>query len=72
MFRKTHYPQFLPVNNLSVVRSFGAYGGADWRRVGLVLGLMLCGELAVLQAAMLDGLSLDPLALFEDGIGLPK
>ena len=30
---------------------------------------MLGGELAVLQAAMFDGLSLDPLALFDDGIG---
>ena len=30
---------------------------------------MLRGEFAVLQAAMLDGLSLDPLALFDDGCG---
>ena len=28
---------------------------------------MLGGKLAVLQAPMLDGLSLDPFALFEDG-----
>ena len=28
---------------------------------------MLCGELAVLQAPMFDGLSLDPFALFDDG-----
>ena len=30
---------------------------------------MLSGELAVLQAPMFDGLSLDPFALFDDGIG---
>ena len=30
---------------------------------------MLCGELAVLPAAMLDGLSFDPFALFDDGCG---
>jgi len=30
---------------------------------------MLCGELAVLQAPMLDGLSFDPFALFDDGRG---
>lgn len=29
---------------------------------------MLCGELAVLQAAMFDGLLLDPFALLEDGL----
>jgi hypothetical protein len=28
---------------------------------------MLGGELAVLQAAMLDGVSLDPFTLFDDG-----
>src|SRR5690606_41219077 len=28
---------------------------------------MLCGELAVLQAPMLDGLAFDPFALFDDG-----
>jgi hypothetical protein len=28
---------------------------------------MLSGELAVLQAPMLDGLSLDPFTLFDDG-----
>ena len=28
---------------------------------------MLGGELAVLQAPMFDGLSLDPFALFDDG-----
>ena len=28
---------------------------------------MLCGELAVLQAPMFDGLSLDPFTLFDDG-----
>jgi len=32
------------------------------------LGLMLCGDLSVLQASMFDGLSLDPFALFDDGI----
>ena len=30
---------------------------------------MLGGELAVLQAPMFDGLSLDPFALFDDGLG---
>jgi len=28
---------------------------------------MLCGELAVLQAPMFDGLSLDPFAVLDDG-----
>lgn len=30
---------------------------------------MLGGELAVLQASMFDGLSFDPFALLEDGLG---
>jgi len=30
---------------------------------------MLCGERAVLQAPMLDGLPLDPFPLFDDGFG---
>lgn len=29
---------------------------------------MLCGEIAVLQAPMLDGLSFDPFSLFDDGL----
>ena len=33
------------------------------------LGLMLGGELAVKQASMVDGLLLDPFALFDDGWG---
>ena len=33
---------------------------------------MLGGELAVLQAPMFDGLSLDPFALFDDGRGLAE
>ena len=33
---------------------------------------MLGGELAVLQAPMFDGLSLDPFALFYDGLGPAK
>lgn len=33
---------------------------------------MLRGELAVLQAPVLDGLSFDPFALFDDGVGLAK
>ena len=36
-------------------------------RIGLVWGLMLGGELAVLQAPMFDGLAFDPFALFDDG-----
>lgn len=35
--------------------------------MGLVWGWVLYGELAVLQAPMFDGLSLDPFALIEDG-----
>ena len=57
---------------MSVVRSFGATRGVDWRSIGLVWGLMLCGDLAVLQAPMFDGLSLDPFALFDDGRGPAK
>ena len=30
---------------------------------------MLCGDLAVLQAPMLESLAFDPFALFEDGFG---
>jgi hypothetical protein len=40
---------------------------------------MLSGELAVLQAPMLDGLSFDPFTLFDDGwcpaevgVGVPR
>ena len=36
------------------------------------LGLMLSGELAVLQAPLFDGLSLDPFALFDGGLGLAE
>ena len=32
-------------------------------------GLMLCGELAMLQASVGDGLSLDPFAFDEDAFG---
>jgi len=32
--------------------------------------LILSGELAVLQASMLDGQSLDPFSLFDDGYQL--
>ena len=39
------------------------------RRAGLVWGLMLGGELAVLQAPKLDSLSLDPFTLVDDGFG---
>jgi hypothetical protein len=35
--------------------------------VGLVWGWVLGGKLAVLQAPMFDGLSLDPFTLFDDG-----
>ena len=49
------------------VRSFRTVGGVDYRSVGLIWGLMLGGELAVLQAPMFDGLSFDPGALVEDG-----
>ena len=33
------------------------------------MGLMLCGELAVLQAPVVDGLPFHPFALFDDGCG---
>jgi hypothetical protein len=33
---------------------------------------MLGGQLAVLQAPMFDGLSLDPFALLDDGGALPN
>jgi len=35
--------------------------------MGFAWGLILGGELAVLQAPIFDGLSLDPFALFDDG-----
>jgi hypothetical protein len=41
--------------------------GRKLTEIGPRLGLVLSGELAVLQAAMFDGLSLDGLALFDDG-----
>ena len=34
--------------------------------------MILGGELAVLQAPMFDGLSFDPFALFDDGLGSPE
>jgi hypothetical protein len=52
---------------VSVVRTFGADRGVNKRIAGLVWDLMLGGELAVLQAPMFDGLSLDPFTLFDDG-----
>ena len=48
----------------SVVRTFGAPLSVDYGRVGLVCGMMLCGELAVLQAPIFEGLSFDPFTLF--------
>ena len=57
---------------LSVFRTFSAARVLDWRSVGVVSGLMLCGELAVLQAPMFDGLSLDPFALVDDDLGLAE
>ncbi len=33
------------------------------------MGLILSGELAVLQAPVFDGLPFDPFALFDDGFG---
>ena len=47
---------------LSVVRAFGPDRGIDQRRAGLDWALILGGELAVLLALLLDGLSL---ALFS-------
>jgi hypothetical protein len=41
----------------------------DQRSVCLVLVLMLSGDVAVLQAPMLDSLAFDPFALFYDGFG---
>ena len=35
---------------------------------GSIAGLILCGEFAVMQAPMFDGLSFDPFALFNDGL----
>ena len=52
---------------LSVVRTFGADCSVRKRSAGLVWGLMLGGELAVLQAPMFDGLSFDSFPLFDDG-----
>jgi len=52
---------------VSVVRTFGTTRGVDQRSAGLVWGLMLGGELAVLQAPIFDGLSLDPFTLLDDG-----
>lgn len=57
---------------MSVVRTFGATRGADWRSFGLVWGLILGSDLAVLQAPMRDGLSFDPFSLLDDGVTLPK
>jgi hypothetical protein len=54
---------------LSVVRSFGAADGLDYWSIGLVLGLMLSDVVAVLQASMFDGLSLDPFSSMDDGRG---
>ena len=50
---------------MSVVRTFGVARGVDERSAGLVWRLLLGGELAVLQAQMFDGLSLDPFSLLE-------
>ena len=48
------------------VSTYGPDRGVNWRSAGFVLGLILGGELAVLQAAMFDGLSLDAMPLGQD------
>ena len=52
---------------LSVVRTFGTIRGVDYRSVGLAWVWFLGGELAVLQAPMLDGLGYP-----ETGIWCPE
>src|SRR3546814_16291926 len=54
---------------LSVVRTFGTTRRVTSRTAGLVVGLILSGELAVQQAPMFYGLTFDPFALFADGLG---
>jgi hypothetical protein len=48
-----------------VVRTYGPVWVADWWIAGFVLGLMLCGDFAVLQASTYDGLAFDPRALSD-------
>ena len=36
--------------------------------MGSSVGLIFCGEFAVMQAPMFDGFSFDPFALFDDGL----
>jgi len=57
----------LSPRGVSVARTFGTDRGVDERSAGLVWGLFLGGELAVLQAPMFDGLSFDPFSLLDDG-----
>ena len=49
---------------LSVVRVFGTKGGLNQERVWLIWLIVLCGALAVMQAARFECLLFDPFALF--------
>jgi hypothetical protein len=55
------------MGGVSVVRTFGADRGAISLGAGLVWPLMLGGELAVLQAPMLDGPPFEPFTRLDDG-----
>ena len=55
---------FVPPNALSVVRVFGTKGGLNQERVWLIWLIVLCGALAVMQAARFECLLFDPFALF--------
>ena len=50
-----------------VVRLFETVGGVDLRSIGLIWGLILGGDLAVLQAAMFDNDALDAGTFGEEG-----
>ena len=49
---------------VSVVRVFGTKGGLNQERVWLIWLIVLCGALAVMQAARFECLLFDPFALF--------
>ena len=59
------------------VRLFETFGGVDWRSVRLIWGVVLGGELAVLQAPVFDGLLRtvllvgSPLALMPPPVAIP-
>ena len=53
---------------MSVINRFGTTCRLIYRRVWLIWFVMLCGDLAVMQAPGFDSLSFDSVSLFQDDL----